>query len=142
MGGRIFMTLVDRISQIAKDKGLTFRAIERELGLGNGTIKRWEVQSPRLDRLIKVAEYLQVSLDTLVFGDNKTDNNLEDETYFNIKNLKYKQKLIYDDSPLTEEEADLIAMFRPLPFREREDIFELVYFKYKKCVKKKTKSIY
>ena len=95
------MTLVDRISQIAKDKGLTFRAIERELGLGNGTIKRWEVQSPRLDRLIKVAEYLQVSLDTLVFGDNKTDNNLEDETYFNIKNLKYKQKLIYDDSPLT-----------------------------------------
>ena len=52
------MTLVDRISQIAKDKGLTFRAIERELGLGNGTIKRWEVQSPRLDRLIKVAEYL------------------------------------------------------------------------------------
>ena len=67
---------------------------------------------------------------------------MEDETYFNIKNLKYKQKLIYDDSPLTEEEADLIAMFRPLPFREREDIFELVYFKYKKCVKKKTKSIY
>ena len=32
------MTLVDRISKMAKERGLTFKALEREAGLGNGTI--------------------------------------------------------------------------------------------------------
>lgn len=136
------MTLVDRIGQIAKDRGLTFKSLEREAGLGNGTIKRWEVQSPRLDGLIKVAEYLQVSLDTLVFGSSQTANNSENKTYFNIARLKHEQGLICDGSPLTDEEADLIAMFRLFPSHEQEDVFDLVYFKYKKYVEKKAESIY
>ena len=73
------MTLVDRISKMAKERGLTFKALEREAGLGNGTIKRWEVQSPRLDGLIKVAEYLQVSLDAIVFGNSQTANSPNDK---------------------------------------------------------------
>lgn len=134
------MTLVDRISQIAKDKGLTFKSLEREAVLGNGTIKRWEVQSPRLDGLIKVANYLQVSLDTLVFGNSQMANVLEDKTHFNIAHLKHEQGLICANSPLTDEEADIIAMFRLLPSHEQEDVFDLICFKYKKYVEKKTES--
>lgn len=136
------MTLVDRISQIAKEKGLTFKALEREVGLGNGTIKRWEVQSPRLDGLIKVAEYLHVSLDLLVFGDSQTANVTNDREHLWLDRLKHEQGLICDGSPLTDEEADLIAMFRLLPSHEQEDIFDLIYFKYKKHVEKKAESIY
>ena len=33
-------------------------------------------------------------------------------------------------------------MFRLLPSHEREDVFDLVYFKYKKYVEKKMESIY
>ena len=47
-----------------------------------------------------------------------------------------------DDTPLESEEADLVAMFRLLPSYEREDLFDLVYFKYKKHVEKKMESIY
>ena len=36
----------------------------------------------------------------------------------------------------------MIAMFRLLPSYEREDLFDLVYFKYKKHVEKKMESIY
>ena len=32
--------LIDRLEIEVKKKGLTFNRIERELGLGNGTIKR------------------------------------------------------------------------------------------------------
>ena len=32
--------LVDRIEQAIKEKGSNFKRVERECGLGNGTIKR------------------------------------------------------------------------------------------------------
>lgn len=38
--------LVDRIEQAIKEKGSNFKRVERECGLGNGTIKRWGEQSP------------------------------------------------------------------------------------------------
>lgn len=47
-----------------------------------------------------------------------------------------------DGSPLSEDEADLVAMYRLLPSHEREDLFDLVYFKYRKHVEKKAESIY
>lgn len=60
--------LVDRIETLAREKGLSLNRIERTLGLGNGTIRRWKLQSPRLDRLLLVAQCLDVSLDFLVSG--------------------------------------------------------------------------
>ena len=60
--------LVGRIEMLAKEKGLTIKALERMAGVGNGTIRRWQTQSPRLDRLIPVAKCLDVSLDLLVSG--------------------------------------------------------------------------
>lgn len=62
------MSIVDRLQAIVKERGTTFKQLERDVGLGNGTIRRWEEQSPRLDKLTKVADYLQVSLDFLVYG--------------------------------------------------------------------------
>ena len=61
-------SLIDRIEHVIKARGTNFKRVERECGLGNGTIKRWGEQSPRLDKLALVSEHLQVSLDYLVFG--------------------------------------------------------------------------
>lgn len=60
--------LVARIEAAAKEKGLNLSTIERTLGLGNSTIRRWQTQSPRLDKLLLVARCLDVSLDYLVSG--------------------------------------------------------------------------
>lgn len=136
------MTLVDRISKMAKERGLTFKALERAVGLGNGTIKRWEVQSPRLDGLIKVAEYLQVSLDAIVFGNSQTANDSNDKIHSQLERIKQEQGLTCDGSPLSTEESDLIAMYRLLPSHEQEDAFDLLYYKYQKYVEKKATSIY
>ena len=67
--------LVNRIEKRIKEKGTNFKRVEQELGLGNGTIKRWSTQSPRLDKLVPVAEYLQVSLDYLVFGSSVSETS-------------------------------------------------------------------
>lgn len=133
-------SLVDRIETKIKEKGLTFKGVERECGLGNGTIKRWAEQSPRLDKLVTVAEYLQVSLDFLVFGSESETSPNGDS--IDLDTYKKDQGLACDGSPLSPIEADLVAMFRLLPPSHQEELFDLVYFKYKRAVEDKKESIY
>lgn len=114
--------LINRIEAAIIQKGLTFNRVERECGLGNGTIKRWSEQSPRLDKLALVADFLDVSLDYLVRGTlqaESTPNRENDAT-----------QLACDGSPLSSLERDLIAMFRLLPEDAQKEIFDLVHFKY------------
>lgn len=134
--------LIERIEAILKKKGLTFNRVEHDCGLGNGTIKRWREQSPRLDKLVTVSEYLDVSLDFLVFGTLQTDSSLSGESSIDIDRLKQVQGLLCDGSPLDEDEADLIAMRRLLPPEHQRELFELTYFKYKRIVEEGKESIY
>jgi len=135
-------SLVDRIEQVILSKKLTFNRVEHDCGFGNGTIKRWLVQSPRLDKLVAVSQYLDVSLDYLVFGSLQSESGTECGKSIDLESIKGEQGLICDNSPLEGDEADLVAMFRLLPSYEREDLFDLVYFKYKKHVERKMESIY
>ena len=72
---------------------------------------------------MKVAEYLQVSLDEIVFGDRQTAT-------------------FCDGKPLTSLESDLIAMFRLLPADAQKEIFDLVHFKYSRLNGGEKESIY
>ena len=127
--------LIDRLEIEAKKKGLTFNRIERELGLGNGTIKRWNDQSPRLDKLTAVARFVGVSLDYLVFGELQTESTPNRE--LDLARVKEEQGLLCDGSPLSSLETDLVAMFRLLPEEEREDVFDIVHLKYKRRIGKR-----
>lgn len=133
--------LVNRIEKRIKEKGTNFKRVEQELGLGNGTIKRWSTQSPRLDKLVPVAEYLQVSLDYLVFGSSVSEASTNGDRP-DLEAEKERQGLTCDGLPLSEDEVDLVAMYRLLPPSHREEIFDLVYFKYKRHVEEKKESIY
>ncbi|WP_455581583.1 XRE family transcriptional regulator [Dysosmobacter sp.] len=124
--------LITRIETILKEKGCTFNRAEHDLGLGNGTIKRWGEQSPRLDKLVKVAEYLDTSLDYLVFGTLHSDSSQIRESTKRVDALKIEQGLTCDGSPLEEEECDLIAMYRLLPTIQRHEIYDYVFFKYQR----------
>lgn len=132
--------LIERLEIEAKKKGLTFNRIERELGLGNGTIKRWNDQSPRLDKLTAVARFVGVSLDYLVFGELQTESTPNRE--LDLARVKEEQGLLCDGSPLSSLETDLVAMFRLLPEEQQEDVFDLAHLKYKRHVEKKRDSIF
>lgn len=80
------MNIVERISLLCDEHGTTFAAIERACGLSNGSIRRWATNTPSTDKLQKVADYFNVSLDYLqgrtsykyiVSDDNKS--SLEEE---------------------------------------------------------------
>ena len=134
-------TLIERIEHVIKARGTNFKRVERECGLGNGTIKRWGEQSPRLDKLALVSEHLQVSLDYLVFGRSCSETSTDGDN-LDLEAAKREQGLVCDGSPLNNVEADLVAMFRLLPEEEREDVFDIVHLKYKRRLGKKAGSIY
>ena len=134
-------SLIERIEHVIKARGTNFKRVERECGLGNGTIKRWGEQSPRLDKLALVSEHLQVSLDYLVFGRSCSETSTDGDN-LELEAAKREQGLVCDGSPLNNAEADLIAMFRLLSEEEREDVFDIVHLKYKRRLGKKAESIY
>lgn len=60
------MTLVEKIRALARQRDLSLPQLEQELGLGNGTISRWRSSSPNTEKLQKIADYFQVSMDYLL----------------------------------------------------------------------------
>lgn len=62
------MLMVDRIIDLAKKKGISIAALEKAIGLSNGIIGKWKKQSPSCDKLKLVADYLNTTLDYLVYG--------------------------------------------------------------------------
>lgn len=60
------MTLLDRIKQLCEQKGETLASLERRMDFGNGTIRRWGDTTPSGDKLAKVADFFNVSVDYLL----------------------------------------------------------------------------
>lgn len=58
--------LAENIRALCKENGITLAELERTVGLGNGTIRRWDSKSPRLDRVKLVADFFGVSVDDLL----------------------------------------------------------------------------
>lgn len=69
-----------KVKALAEKEGITIAALERKVGLANGTIGRWDTFSPNVKSLQKVSRYFGVSLDNLApkegeDGDAKTYSN-------------------------------------------------------------------
>lgn len=60
------MTLLDRIKQLCEEKGETLASLERKMDFGNGTVRRWGDTTPSGDKLAKVADFFNVSVDYLL----------------------------------------------------------------------------
>lgn len=58
--------IVDNIRRLCADRGISLYRLERDTGLGNGTVARWNESSPSVERLRLVADYFDVSLDDLI----------------------------------------------------------------------------
>ena len=58
--------LLKNISRLCKEKGVSIARLERETGIGNGTISRWGTSSPTVENARKVAEYLGTTVDALI----------------------------------------------------------------------------
>lgn len=69
------MTLISRIKQLAQSRQLTLAQLERNVGISNGQIRRWDTSSPKVENLLKIADYFSVSLDYLMGRTQQTEIN-------------------------------------------------------------------
>ena len=62
------ITICSRISEICKAKGLSIGTVEVKAGLSQGMVSRWRRQGimPGIDKIIKIAQVLGVSVDYLL----------------------------------------------------------------------------
>lgn len=72
------MGLCSRIVSMCKDRGISVAALEKELGLGKATIYRWEDKMPSIDKVQKVAEFFDVSVDYLLGRVSEDDETVEE----------------------------------------------------------------
>lgn len=66
--------IFDNIAVLCKKRGISIAKLEREVGLGNATIRGWKASSPKVDSLKIVADYFGISIDDLLRPDQEKEN--------------------------------------------------------------------
>lgn len=62
----ILMSLVEKIKMLCKEQKITVAELERKTGISNGQIRKWDVSTPGIDKLERIADYFDVSVDYLL----------------------------------------------------------------------------
>lgn len=60
------MSIKEKVKLLGEMRGLSLSEIERRAGIGNSTICKWDRISPMIDKVWKVANVLNVTIDELV----------------------------------------------------------------------------
>lgn len=65
------MSIVYTIKDLCYEKGISVGTLEKQLGFGNGSIYRWDKNSPTIEKVTKVADYFNISVDYLLGKTNQ-----------------------------------------------------------------------
>lgn len=58
--------IYNNIKELCDERGISISQLEKEAGLGNGTISGWKESMPRIDNLQSVAKVLKVKVEKLL----------------------------------------------------------------------------
>lgn len=58
--------IYENVVRLCRETGISVAKLEREVGVGNATIRGWEKSSPTVDRLKLVADFFDVTVDELL----------------------------------------------------------------------------
>ena len=73
--GGFTMGLYENVREAAKEKGYSINRLEKELGFARSYIGKFKTITPSIDKIQKIADFLDVTTDYLMSGD-KAENNL------------------------------------------------------------------
>lgn len=118
------MAIVEVIKDLCSKKSTTMTELERELGLGKGVIRKWDISSPNSDNIKKVADYFRVSVDFLlgreeiksVSASNISNSNIvqgNHATTLIVKNGETKER------ELTDQEIEILRIYNALDIRKQ-----------------------
>ena len=109
------MALLDNIKLLCKEKGVSQRKMEQDIGISNGASSKWVTSSPSGDVLQKLSSYFNVSINYLVTG--KTDS---DTISLNSKDEKDIAKRLENTLTALDAQEGLMFSGEPLDDTTRE----------------------
>ena len=102
------MTVSENIKRLCKEKGTSMYKVERELGIGNGTIGKWGKNGrvPNYDTLLSVASHLGVTVSELM-GDTMSFSTAGKNIVVAAGNLNAAKRILHN---LNIREDDINSM--------------------------------
>lgn len=96
LGVVVLNILYTKIDEYRKKLGITIYAIEMGVGFPKGTIKNWKISFPSWDKILKVANFLDVSVDYLVGNtNNQLSHKSQNDLTVKIAELENQIKQFY-----------------------------------------------
>ena len=93
------MDIVQNINHYIDDTAYTLTELERICGFPKSSMRKWSENIPSISKVAKVAEVLNVSLDCLYYGKEKSSS-----------------------SELSEEEQELLRIYNNVSEREKGEL--------------------
>ena len=136
------MTLYERIKELSRERHITIAELENHLEFRNGSMRRWDLHQPSVDKLQKVADYFDVSTDYLLGRtDKKHYYDLTDKDNADIgkqvdnmlAGLDSKAEVNYYGEPMTDEDRSKmrVAMIAALQAAQIESRKKFTPKKYR-----------
>lgn len=108
------MSIYQRIKDVASEKNLTVKDIEKALNFSNGSLRKW-VNNANSERLIQVANYLDVSTDYLL-------GRTEKKHYYDLTEKDEKDVGIQVDKILNDMTGDVSFYGEPMTKEDKEKL--------------------
>ena len=69
------MNILDVVAKLCAEHNITLTELERRLGFGQGSIGKWKDSTPKVDKIIAIANYFHVTTD-YIMGISSYDDDL------------------------------------------------------------------
>lgn len=90
------MTVYERIETLRKEYGISQGKLEKELGFSNGSISKWKNSMPNPERLKRLADFFNVSVEYLISGEEKDGG----EAYYLNEETRDMAQAIFENKEL------------------------------------------
>lgn len=116
------MHIVERIKTAAAKQGLSLSQLEHCLGFGTRTIYKWDKNSPSIEKVTAVANFLNISLSWLATGNYETTGSQSVINKFELlsdsdkKKIEHFMEISLIHTPESEaEKEDPVPVYSRLP---------------------------
>ncbi|CDN36892.1 helix-turn-helix domain-containing protein [Bacillus thuringiensis] len=114
------MSTFNIIKELANKKGISLSDLAKELNMGENSLYKWKTQKPAIDKLQLVADYFNVSVDSLLGRTNKEyweltekdEKDIQKKLEELIEDMSKSDTLAFskDSEPMSEETRQLLIV--------------------------------
>lgn len=126
--------LLSKIRELCKKNNITVAHLEKKMGMGAGTISRWNKANPSFDKIISIAKYFKVSIDYLAGYDADYDDsmNIDENTLKIIDYLLEMTTQVEENESFwhdykADQKVEFLVSDLPSMNRDNEDMSKLLY---------------